>query len=62
MPKMSTRSGPYHVGKSGQSGRSGPIAHGSTTDRGGHGAGKSKMHSKMHRNGHMRLRGRKSSY
>lgn len=35
MPKMSTRSGPYSVKKSGQSSRSGPISHGSTTKRGG---------------------------
>lgn len=35
MPKPSTRSGPYVVRKSGQSTRSGPISHGSTTKRGG---------------------------
>lgn len=34
MPKMSTRSGPYTVKKSGQSMRSGPISHGKTTTRG----------------------------
>ena len=37
MPKHSTRSGPYVVRKSGQSTRSGPIAHGATTDKRGGG-------------------------
>jgi len=48
MPKQSTRSGPYVVRKSGQSKRSGPIAHGATTDKrgGGHKGTKTRRSSR----------------